>query len=61
MEFLDLFTHDLLFWQILVVVFGSIVIKKSSFPKLHHVEMNQKSIKFYLFFQIYSYFYGFQS
>lgn len=46
MEFLDLFTHNLLFWQILVVVFGSIVIKKSSFPKLHHVEMNQKSIKF---------------
>ncbi|MDT0709454.1 hypothetical protein [Mammaliicoccus sciuri] len=45
MEFLELFTRDLLFWQILIVVFGSIVIKKISFPKLHHVEMNQKSTK----------------
>ncbi|WP_426366705.1 hypothetical protein [Mammaliicoccus lentus] len=46
MEILEMFNGDLLFWQIIVVAFGSIFIKNILPNNFNSIGMNQKSTKF---------------
>ncbi|MBF0795729.1 hypothetical protein [Mammaliicoccus lentus] len=46
MKILEMFNEDLLFWQIIVIAFGSIFIKNILPNNFNSIGMNQKSTKF---------------